>query len=57
MREPLAKTSQFMDLEQIRRLSTRDMSEVDRVIQERLRSDEVEGLSALVYAPPRSAYQ
>ncbi|MAT65950.1 MAG: octaprenyl diphosphate synthase [Gammaproteobacteria bacterium] len=28
-----------MDLEQIRRLSTRDMSEVDRVIQERLRSD------------------
>ncbi|HSH28409.1 MAG TPA: octaprenyl diphosphate synthase [Thiohalobacter sp.] len=28
-----------MDLEQIRQLSTRDMSEVDKVIQERLRSD------------------
>ena len=39
MRDPLAKTSQFMDLEQIRQLSARDMAEVDRVIQERLRSD------------------
>ena len=39
MRDPLVKTSQFMDLEQIRQLSARDMAEVDRVVQERLRSD------------------
>ena len=39
MREPLRKDNQFMSLDQVRDLTAEDMQAVDRVIQERLRSD------------------